>query len=195
MLSTAGIRPKVSLVRSLISDQTLANLHKLLNSAGLVFDVAEGLGTGAAATSSIVLVGAGGFANQQITADLKWIAPSDVASHDIGVIARVSTVHADTECDYLYARVDGGVAKISKVIGGAFTTLTSNAFVVPIDTVVTVRLSCVGTTITAVFTCAGVPGSPLTLSTTNADVPQGGLMGMRSLTSTVWMRSFTAEEL
>lgn len=195
MLSTAGVRPKVSLTKNLISDQTLAGLHKLLNTAGLAFDVVEGLGTGASATSSIVLVGVGGFADQRIEADLKWVAPSDSSTHDVGVIARVRTVHSGAEVDYLWARLDGGVAKICKVIAGSFTTLAQNAFVVPADTVVTVSLSCVSDTVSATFTCAGVSGSPLTLGTTNSDVPASGLMGMRSYGSTVWMRSFTAEEM
>lgn len=194
MLGSPNIRSLLTLSKDLIADQTFAGFNKKLNTAGMAFDAVEGFGQ-AANNSSLILVNLGGFANQRITTNLKWVAPTAPADYDIGAIARVRTIDSDTTTDFYYARVDGDVAKITKVDAGVYTTLTSGAFVLPAGTVVNIVLTCSGSNISAVFTAAGVPTSPLTLSTVNSDVPQSGLMGVRSLTSSIWMRSFLAEEI
>lgn len=192
MLSSANIRAALTLSKDLIADQTYDGFNKKLNTAGIAFDAVEGLGQ-AANNSSLIVVNLGGFANQRITSDMKWVAPTLAAGYEIGCIARALTL--DTNASYYYARCDGDVAKLTKVVAGVFTNISTNAFVLPINTVVNVVLQCVGNTHTAIFTAAGVPGSPLTLSGVDASIPSGGLMGLRSLTSSVWWRNFLAEEL
>lgn len=195
MLSTASIRSKITFSKDLIVDQTWSGFVRALNT-DMAFDVTEGLGQ-ASSTSSIILINAGGFNNQKITGNLKWVLPTLIAGYDIGVIARVQGIltTGGATANFYYARCDGDVAKLTKVVSNTYTNLSTNAFVLPINTAVEVILSCVGSTISATFTCVGVPGSPLTLTATDTSITTGGLMGMRSLTSAVWFRSFTAEEL
>jgi hypothetical protein len=195
MLSTASIRSKVTFSKNLITDQTWSGFVRALNTS-LAFDVTEGFGQ-AADASSIILINAGGFNDQKITGSLKWVLPTLITGYDVGVIARVQGIltTGGATANFYYARCDGDVAKLTKVVANTYTNLSTNAFVLPINTAVEVILSCVGSTISATYTCAGVPGSPLTLTATDTSITTGGLMGMRSLTSSVWFRSFTAEEL
>jgi hypothetical protein len=195
MLSSASIRSKVSLTKNFISDQTWGGFVRVLNTS-LAFDVTEGFGQ-AADNSSIILINVGGFNDQKITGNLKWVLPTLTTTYEIGVLARVqqTLTTGGATANYYYARCDGDTAKLTKVVSSVFTNLSTNAFVLPINTPVEIILSCVGSSLSATFTCAGVPGSPLTLTATDTAITTGGLMGMRSLTSSVWFRSFTAEEL
>lgn len=192
MLNRSATRQKYSFERDLIADQTYPGLQEKFNTTALAFNVTEGLGA-ADNNTTAVLVSAGGFPDQRITADLKWVAPTASPNEDIGVLARCLTL--DTGATYYYARVDGGLAKISKVVTSTFTTLTQSAFAVPVDTIVRIEFTVVGSQLTAVFTCGAVAGSPLTLTTTDTDIPSGGLMGFRSLTSSIWCSYVRAEEL
>ena len=195
MISSGDIRTRFSLTKNLISDQTWANINTKINVTNCIFDVTEGLGR-AASESTAVLVCAGGFNDQRITADMKYVSPTATSASEIGVIARCNTLdNIGTSESYYYARVDNDVAKLTKVVAGAFTTMTSTAFPLAQNVVVTISLSCVGSAISATFTSAADPGNPVTLSTTDTSIPSGGLMGFRSLSSSVWFRSFTAEEL
>lgn len=196
MISSSNIRSKLSLTKNLITDQTFTGFTRKLNTSAN-FDVTEGFGT-ASATSTLILIHIGGFDDQKITGGLKWVSPSTTSSYEIGVIARAQTLDSETgnnHVNYYYARADGDTAKLTKVVDGSYTNLSTGAFVLPINTACTITLSCVGSTIGATFTCAGVPGSPLSLSAVDTAITGGGVMGMRSLTSTVWFRSFTVEEL
>lgn len=121
MLSSANIRSALSLSKNLITDQTFAGFNKKLNTAGMAFDAAEGFGQ-AANNTSLIIVNLGGFNNQRITSDMKWVAPTLVAGYEIGCIARAQTF--DTDSSYYYARCDGDVAKLTKVVAGVFTNLT-----------------------------------------------------------------------
>lgn len=192
MLSSATVRSKVSLTRDLVSTQTYTGFVQKLNSSG-AFDATLGYGYATASTSTSIVCMAGGFADQRITAVIRWASPTTAAGYEIGVQARMQGM--DTNPSYYYARIDGDVAKLTRVVSGTFTNLSTSAFVLPVDTDCAVVLSCVGSSITATFTASGVPGSPLTLSATDSSIASGGCMGVRSLTSTIWCKSFTAEEL
>jgi hypothetical protein len=192
MLSSANVPAKVYLSKNLVTDQTFAGFNQKLNTSG-AFDATLGYGFGSASTSTSIIVAAAGFNDQRITSVIRWTSPTTAAGYEIGVQARLQTM--DTNPTYYYARVDGDVAKLTKVVSGSFTNLSTSAFVLPVDTDCTVVLSCVGSTITATFTAAGVPGSPLTLTASDSTITTGGAMGVRSLTSTVWMKSFLAEQV
>lgn len=193
MISSADIRPRFSLTKNLVTDQTWSGFNRKVNVTNTVFDAIEGLGR-AASESTAILVSAGGFSDQRITADVKYVSPTSTANSEIGVIARCDTLDGSVS-NYYYARIDNDTAKLTKVVGGSFTTLQSTAFALAQNVVATVSLSCVGSTITATFESAASPGTVVTLTATDTDIPAGGLMGVRSLSSSIWIRNFTAEEL
>lgn len=192
MISSANIRSAFSLSKNLVSDQTYSGFNQKLNSSG-AFDATLGYGYATAGTSTSININAGSFNNQRITGVVRWASPSTSVTYEIGVQARIQTM--DTNPSYYYARVDGDVAKLTKVVSGTFTNLATNAFVLPVDTDCTIVLTCNGSSISATFTASGVSGSPLTLSATDSAITTGGLMGVRSLSSTIWCKSFLAEEL
>lgn len=195
MISTRDIPARYSHEKNLVTDQTYTYLQKKINTAAVGFNATEGLGV-ADNNSSVTLGTVGGPADQRVTADMKWVAPTVSPNEEIGVLARCRTMESTLPgADYYYARVDGGIAKLTKVLAGAFTNLAQSAFAVPIDTLVTIELTCVGNQITAIFTCGGVAGSPLTLQATDNDISTGGQMGFRSLTSSHWCRRFKQELL
>ena len=195
MISSGDIRPLFSLTKNLVTDQTWAGINKKINVTNCVFDATEGLGR-AASESTAVLVCGGGFNDQKITAAMKYVSPTATSASEIGVIARCNTLdNIGSSESYYYARVDNDVAKLTKVVAGAFTTIQSTAWPLAQNVVATISLSCVGSTITATFESAANPGVVTTLTATDTAITTGGLMGFRSLSSSIWVRSFTAEQL
>lgn len=196
MFNATDARSRVSLTKNLVSTQTYSHIHKILNSTNVTFDATEGLGR-AAAESSIVLVDVGGFADQQMTAVMKYVSPTASGAEDFGVILRCQTTHttAPNSVDYYWARITAGQARITKVLAGSFTTLSSSAWVLTQGTLVTITFSAVGSNLTATFAATGGSPGNVTLSAVDSDVPDYGLMGFRSLTSSFYCRSFTAEQL
>jgi hypothetical protein len=195
VISSQDIPSLVTISKNLITDQTYTYLQKKLNTAAVGFNVALGLGV-ADNNSSAVLGSIGGFANQRVTGDVQWVAPTVAGGEEIGVIARCLSLESTLPGpSYYYARVDAGIAKLTRVLAGVFTNLSQAAFALPIGTIGTISLEAVGSQLTAVFTAAGVPGSPLTLSAVDANITTGGLMGVRSLTSSIWCSSLIMEQL
>lgn len=195
MISSGDVRPLFSLTKNLVTDQTWAGINKKINVTNCVFDATEGLGR-AASESTAVLVCGGGFNDQKITATMKYVSPTATSASEIGVIARCNTLdNIGTSESYYYARIDNDVAKLTKVVAGVFTTITSAAWPLAQNVLATVSLSCVGSTITATFESSANPGVITTLTATDTSIPSGGLMGFRSLSSSIWVRSFTAEQL
>jgi hypothetical protein len=192
MFNTTDIPSKVRLTKNLITDQSYDGVLTKLNAADTVFSVTEGLGSDNG-SSTIFLVNVGGFDDQQITAVLKFVAPTTAGSEEIGVMLRVIALDS-TDDSYYYARVDGGLAKLTKVVNEIFTTLSQNSFALAQDQLVTITFSVVGSRLSATFDAGGSPAT-VTLSATDTDIPSGGLIGIRSLSSTVYCRSFTAEQL
>ena len=194
MLSLADVAEvKVDWSKDLLVDQTFKGLTVRFNTAGIAFD-ADGLGSGASATSTLCLVNVGGFADQRVTGIVKWIAPSTAVAHEVGVVARSQTVEVAGETDYYFARIDNGVAKLTRVLGGVFSNLAQSAFVLPINTTATVTLTCVGDAISASFDAGGSPAT-VNLASIDANIPDAGLMGFKSISSTIACSSIQAEEL
>ena len=191
MLIKSAYDGQVALAKDLVGDQTFYGIFEKFNTGGTAFDVTEGFGA-ADTNSSLVLVAAGGFPDQRMTATMKYVAPSASGNEDIGVIVRAKALEAPN-ASYYYARVDAGVAKITKVLDGVFSTLTSQAFVLPVDTLVTITFSAIGTALSATFDAGGAPAT-VNLNAIDADIDTG-LMAFRSLSSSVYCRSFLAEEI
>lgn len=192
MLTKRDIPSKVFIVRELVTDQTYTHVCEKTNVTNLAFSASRGLGANDG-TSTAFLVHAGGFDDQQITATVRFCPPTPAASASIGPQVRVQTM--DTNPSYYWARVDLGVAKITRVVSGSFATLASSAFNLAQEQDVTITLSVVGNVLSASFVAAG--GSPATvnLAATDTLIPTKGLMGVRSLNSTIFCSSFTASQL
>lgn len=193
MLNKADVKSRVVFTKDLINDQTYDGVNEKLNTSDLAFDGTEGLGSDNG-SSTAVTINVGGFDDQKIIAALKYVSPTTAGSEDIGVMLRLQTFDSP-DATYYYARVNGGSAKITKVVDGSFTTLTSSAFALAQDTVVTITFSAVGNQLTALFQATGGSPSDVTLSTTDSSIQTKGMFGYRSLNSTVYCRNFTVEQL
>ena len=186
-----SVRAKQTLTKNLVTDQTWTNITKKLNVANITFDATEGMGYGAASTSTIALIMVGGFNDQKITATMKYVDPTTDAGSDLGVMLRVISADSPNTA-YYYIRYDGGQARITKVLESGFQNLTSSPFTVTKNTVFTIEAQVVGTALSATFTSGT---SVVNLSTIDSNIASGGVMGLRSFSSTGWFRNFTVEEL
>lgn len=183
---------KLTLTKNLVSDQTFTNLTFRLNSSGAVF-TSDGVGT-TTATSTLAVTHMGGFNDQKITSVMKFITPTLAGGEHIGVMARFQSIEDTASSTYYLARVQAGVARLSKVVGGTFTNLSSSAFALAQNTSVTIVLSVVGTALTASFDAGGSP-TTVNLSATDSAITGGGLMGFRTTSCTGFCSSFTVEQL
>jgi hypothetical protein len=186
-------RTKLTLTKNLVTDQTFRNLVTKVNTP--VFDVTLGLGI-STATSIVAMTTMGGFSDQSISAVMRYVSPTAQGAENFGVILRVKCVETgDTaSTDYYYARCQAGVARITRVVANVFTTLSSQAFVLPQSTDVTITFSVVGSALSATFDAGGSPAT-VSLSSTDTQISGGGLLGFRSTSQTVFCKSFTAQEL
>jgi hypothetical protein len=191
MLTLADVAASlVSLSKNLISDQTPTGLTYASGSPA--FDATYGLGI-ATSSSIVVAAHAGGFNDQRVTGVMRWRAPTSSPNEEFGVIARFQTFEVAGSQNYYYARVDGGVAKLTKVVAGSFTNLATVAFALSADVDVTIVLSCVGNAISASFTASGL--GTQSLSATDSAITTGGLMGFRTLSTAGYCSSLLAEQL
>lgn len=195
MITRTDVTGKVSFSKNLISTQNYNYLDVRLNTAGVAFDATEGLGE-AASNSSVVIMLVGGFVDQRVYGDFKYVSPTSQANSEIGVIARFTNpdyTGSITNASYLYARVDGGVAKLTKVVANTFTNLSTSNWALAQGDVATITLTCRGSAITATFYTAAL--GTLTLSATDSDILTGGVGGFRSLSSSIRARSIGMDQL
>lgn len=186
-------RTKFIQTKNLITTQNFRNLVSKVNTPA--FDVTLGLGL-STTTSWVALVTAGGFNDQKVTATMRYVSPTAQGSENFGVILRVQCVETgDTaNTDYYYARCQAGNARISRVVGNTFTNLTSQVFVLPQNTNVTITFSIQGSALSATFDAGGSPAT-VNLSAVDTQITGGGLMGFRTTSQTGYCSSYTAEEL
>lgn len=192
MISSKDIKALASVTKNLVTDQTFSHIHKKLNTAVTAFNGSLGFGA-ADANSSAVFVDGGGFNDQRMTAVMRFVSPTVAASCSLGAFIRCQTL--DTNPSYYWARVDGGVARITKVLSGTFSTLSSNTFALPQNEDVTITFSAVGTVLSASFVSASGSAATVNLVATDSSIAGTGLMGFRSLVSSIYCTSFTAEQL
>jgi hypothetical protein len=194
MLNTTNITSGFSLAKDLVSDQTYLNLSKKVNESNIAFDVTEGLGL-AASTTSVVLINAGGFSDQYIQAEMKYVSPTTAGNEDFGVFLRVVTMESSTPGEnYYYANIVGGFARITKVLDGSVSTLTQSAFALTQDDLVTITFQVIGSALSATFESSGSP-TTVEINTTDSDISQSGLLGFGSTSSSFYCRSFTVQEV
>jgi hypothetical protein len=200
MISHTDIPAKFSLTKNLISDQTFIDLREIYTTGSGDFDVSNGYGVGTGTSSVGIIVLAGGFEDQQVTATMRAVAASD----RMGVFARATRTDSGNEY-YYYADIDNGKAKLQKLVNSATPSnlVAEQNFVFPTGADIVVTLSCVGALISASFQCAtvagdnGVVGAPLTMSAAEdaVNLPRRGTMGWRTHLKPGWCRSITAEQL
>lgn len=191
MLNKRDITRKCYLSKDLTTDQTLNNLIKKTNTANLKFSGTLGYGAADGATTFVLMPG-GGFDDQKITATFTYVSPTTAGVEDMGALLRLQS--ADTPASYYYARVNAGFAKITKVISGTFTTMTQTAFVVAQNQPVQITFSAVGNVLSASFLLPGT-GTQVDLAASDTQIPSAGSPGYRSLTATVFCKSFVIEQL
>lgn len=199
MISSGDIRPLVFITKDLIADQTYSNISRVVNVvAAHGFDASKGLGTAEASVTTMMFVHAGGFDDQRLTARMTFGSATSTANSDIMVCVRVKSKETSPSGSNVFysARQDGDVARISYFNGTSYTTLTSVAHPCSADQVVEISLQVIGNALTATFeNVTANPGVVTTLTATDSTITGGGLMGFRSLSSSIWVRSFTAEQL
>jgi hypothetical protein len=164
------------------------------NSAGVTIDATEGIGE-AASNSSVIAAWLGGFADMRVTAVMKYVSPTSQANSEIGVMGRFTSPASTgfSTASYVYARVDGGVAKLTEVVAGTLTTLSSTAYALPQDELCTITLTLRGTAWTASFNCTSL--GTVSLSATSSNVSGIGVGGIRSLSSSIRCRTLRVEQL
>lgn len=187
---------KLSMTKDCVADPTGLHTTWRLNQSGATYN-SDGAGTGASATSTAVLCHIGGFADQKIVAAMKFVAPSTTANYEIGVMLRVQTLETlpdATQETYYYARVKAGTASIQKVVGNVFTSLASHAYALALNTYVDITFSVIGTALSATFHDESLVLADQTLSVTDSSISAAGLMGWKSVTSTIAVKSWTCSQ-
>lgn len=192
MLTTRDMPARINHFKDFLGDQNYLGAFFKLNTGGLAISATEGLGT-AAATSSLFVMTAGGFADVRVTGVMKYISPTTSGSEELGLIARVQQL--DNTNQYYYARLQAGFARITKTVASVNTNLSSSAYVLAQNTLVTITLTVVGTQITAKFSATGGSPSDLTLSATDNAITGVGSSGARCTSSAWYVRSMRTEQL
>jgi hypothetical protein len=186
---------KFLLTRNNLTETNFDNLASKINAS--VFDATHGLGI-ATAASSVILIYAGGFANQRMTTVMKYRTPTAQGTENFGAMLGILNIETTADATYWYFRVQAQVARITRVQDNVFTTLDSSAFPLPPDTLVTIVATRLVTDTDNVFTCtfnaSGV--TPVTLGALdpNGLTIKGGL-GFRGTSQVMYCTTFTAEQL
>jgi hypothetical protein len=192
---------KATLSKNLLTQQTYTGVVGRLNTAGLVF-TSDGLGT-STATSTTFMPALAGFDDQRLVVVCKYITPTTSGSESIGCCLRVQDIEVTGDTSYYYARVDSGVAKISRFLNSSTssTTLTSTAWALAQNVYVTIDFQIVGSALSATFTSASGTPSPTTLTATDTSISSSvsgmysGFMMCRTTASTGFFSSVTAYQL
>jgi hypothetical protein len=197
MLAYVDIATVASVNKNFVTDQAFTHFASALTATS-GFNATEGYGS-ATGDSKILASLFGGFNNQRITAIMKYVSPTAVNSENFGPIVRGKNLLTNTVRQYYQARVQAQTARITKVIGNGASDVHTNlgsgvAFALPQDTLVTIMLEVIGSTLTATFTATGL-GTVTVGPVTDTDIPANGVMGFRSLTSTMWCREALLEQL
>jgi hypothetical protein len=186
--------PKVVVTKNLVTEQNYSGMTFKLT-GGRAF-IAGGLGVSGAAASCMALVNAGGFPDQKMAATMYYTTGSTSGNEDFGVMVGFQSAEVTGDTYYYYARCSAGLAKLTRVNGGTFTNLSTQAFAVAINIPVIITLQRVGNALQATFSApTNTPPLSVTLNAVDSSVATGGLMGWRTLSSTGICSSYQAEQL
>jgi hypothetical protein len=184
----------ITFSKDLVTTPTYDGMTFRLNTTGRAFAGANGVGT-STATSTAAFIHAGGWPDQRITARMLFVAPTVAGGEDFGVMMRGQSLEDAASQNYYYARCSAGLAKLTKVVGGAFTNMATAAFPIAAGVPVDIMLEGIGSAIRATFQAVGGVPANVTLNAVDSAIPQRGLMGFRTLSSTGYCQSFTVEQL
>jgi len=192
MFNITDIPNRVYISKDLTSDQTWDHMTLKFN-ASVTFSGSSGLGDNTNTTQLIVLH-AGGFDDQRITATIKYTSATTEGTENMGVMVRYQAIDSNDDTYYV-ARLATGFAQIVRVVDTSFTAVASQAFALAQNVWVTITFSVVGSTLTARFEADGGSPSTITLTATDSQIPRAGMMGLVSFSRSMYCRDFVIEQL
>lgn len=168
-LNFANLRTRIVRTKA----ATIADADEMEFSSGAWGFGATGVAV-VAGTANRILITAGGWADQKITAVLS--STTAAGSESLGVYLRFIT-NETGYATYYYARQVTGNFRIQKIVDGTFTTLVSTPFTWTASTDHTFILQAVGSALSA-----SISNGTTTVSVSASDsaVPQYGAFGFRS---------------
>lgn len=170
---------------------TIADYYEMDTAGGTWSLGANGI-SATAGTSNIAQILVGGFADQKVTADLKTATAA--GSERLGVMVRFRTSKS-RNATYYFAQNQQGNFRITKVVDGTFTNLTSTAYTVTAGTWYTFTLQVIGSALSATITDGTTSAS---LTATDSSIAGPGCMGFRAgptQSTQIDCRSWQAEEM
>jgi hypothetical protein len=190
--------PPVDITKNLVGDQNYDHCIPALT-ATAAFDVTEGWGS-VTADSKILALLAGGFDDQEVTGQFKFVSPTAAGAEAIGVFVRGTHLTTNLNRKLYWARLINGFARISKQLGNGVsdtpTNMVASAFAVAQGQLVTVRFEVRRRAndhqaLFARFEADGGSPAPVEISVTDSSSPiaSGGLMGFRTLSVAGYCRS------
>lgn len=168
-LNFASLRSRIVRTKA----ATIADWDEMEQSSGTWSFDATGVKC-AAGTANRILIPAGGWADQKITAVLS--STTAAGSESLGVLLRFIT-NETGYATYYYARQVTGNFRIQKVVDGTFTTLASSAFTWTSSTDHTFIFQAVGSALSASISNGS---TTVSLTATDSAVGQYGGFGFRS---------------
>jgi hypothetical protein len=199
MISSKDIPSSGYYTKNLVSDQTYRGVNKKLNTT-MAFDATKGLGIEGSTSSTAILASAGGVKDCRVTANMIR-GTSESGTPSMQVCARVTTWDLSTagttaDQDWYCARVQSGQGRLTKVVAGSYTNIASAAFSWSIGDELQISLTCVGTELVATFeNVTAAPGTVITVTGSDSSITAAGAIGFRTLTASMWLKSFTVEHL
>ncbi|NHJ85913.1 MAG: hypothetical protein FK734_10655 [Asgard group archaeon] len=178
------------LQKDLITDRSYKHISKKSNFENIGLDPENGIGA-KNISDTIVLINAGGFKDQRITAELKYISPTIQGEEDIGVMLRMLSCDPP-DSNYYCAKVSSGTVKIVKVVNDIPTILATAPFILSPNFFITIIFSVVGNYLEAFFNSSK---NSIKLGALDSDIPQGGLFAFGSKKSTIYCKRFIVEQL
>lgn len=178
--------------QNFISTQNFNNIAGILAADSWAFDGTEGLGT--TTVSSTIYFLRQGAPTADLIIEGYFKSPDAGASANMGVMGRLTGISTG-QTSYYTARYNAGNFRISKFVNSAtVTNLVASAQTINAGDICRLKLTLVGTALSAEFENITAVSGTIPLSTTDSDITLPGWAGFRSGTTTskVWWRSLTA---
>lgn len=199
--SLTGFPTPLVFSKNTIAVQNFLGLTVKLNVAGCTFS--PGLGVGqASATSTAILVNAGGWENQRVVGTLQYPSPTASGSQDLGVMLRAMAWDTPPGITGYWCRSVAGMLRWSKVVNGVASTLTQKAWAPLQGQLFTMDASAVTQPNGDVRLDCSVTGGPgpdslgwVDTAASSPIVGTGGLMGVRSLVQAMWLSDINVYQL
>jgi len=195
MISSKDIPSSGNYEKDLVADQTYKGVNKKLNT-GATWHATKGLGIDGTASSVVILAVSGGMADCRVTATMVW-GDTSGSTPSMQVCARLNTVDTPLgDQDWYCARIQTGQARITKIVSGTYTNITSSAFSWTAGDVIKMTLECVGSSLAATFeNVTTAPGVLTSIVGTDSSITAGGAIAFRTLNASMWLQYYKIEHL